>query len=83
MAPPSPSSDPGASGSKRHFCRTPRYVHATATTSQYVHRGLEQHAEIHRLRAATWTIRAIARRLGLDHKTVRRYLTTDLDLQGC
>ncbi|MEU8975518.1 ISL3 family transposase [Streptomyces monashensis] len=40
-------------------------------------RVTERHAEIHRLREATWTISAIARRLGLDRKTVRRYLTTD------
>ncbi|MGI5405069.1 hypothetical protein ACQEVG_37670 [Streptomyces sp. CA-135486] len=39
----------------------------------------ERHAEIHRLREATWTISAIARRFGLDRKTVRRYLTTDLE----
>jgi transposase len=32
------------------------------------------------LREATWTISAIARRFGLDRKTVRRYLTTDLDV---
>ena len=38
-----------------------------------------RHAEIHRLRQATWTLSAIARRLGLDRKTVRRYLTDDLD----
>ncbi|MDX3635823.1 ISL3 family transposase [Streptomyces europaeiscabiei] len=43
-------------------------------------RVTERHAEIHRLREATWTISAIARRFGLDRKTVRRYLTTDLDV---
>jgi transposase len=40
----------------------------------------ERYTEIHRLREATWTISAIARRFGLDRKTVRRYLTTDLDV---
>ncbi|WP_405844585.1 ISL3 family transposase [Streptomyces sp. NBC_01518] len=43
-------------------------------------RVTERHAEIHRLRDATWTISAIARRFGLDRKTVRRYLTTDLEV---
>ncbi|MFE7128325.1 transposase [Streptomyces sp. NPDC057617] len=43
-------------------------------------RVTDRHAEIHRLREATWTISAIARRFGLDRKTVRRYLTTDLDV---
>jgi transposase len=40
----------------------------------------ERYAEIHRLREATWTISAIARRFGLDRKTVRRYLSDDLDM---
>jgi transposase len=40
----------------------------------------ERYAEIHRLREATWTISAIARRFGLDRKTVRRYLSNDLDM---
>lgn len=43
-------------------------------------RVTERHAEIHRLREATWTISAIARRLGLDRKTVRRYLTSEIDV---
>ncbi|MHC3475220.1 ISL3 family transposase [Streptomyces sp. 7R007] len=43
-------------------------------------RVTERYAEIHRLREATWTISAIAQRFGLDRKTVRRYLTTDLDV---
>ncbi|WP_369254296.1 hypothetical protein [Streptomyces sp. R35] len=43
-------------------------------------RVTERHAEIHRLRKATWTISAIARQFGLDRKTVRRYLTTDLEV---
>ncbi|MEU0820224.1 ISL3 family transposase [Streptomyces mirabilis] len=40
----------------------------------------ERYAEIQRLREATWTISAIARRFGLDRKTVRRYLSNDLDM---
>jgi AraC-like DNA-binding protein len=45
-----------------------------------IQRVSERYAEIHRLREATWTISATARRFGLDRKTVRRYLTTDLEV---
>ncbi|MCX5303091.1 hypothetical protein OG304_06440 [Streptomyces sp. NBC_00160] len=37
------------------------------------------HADVHKLVAASWTISAIARRLNLDRKTVRRFRDTDLD----
>ncbi|MFE2852043.1 ISL3 family transposase [Streptomyces lavendulae] len=37
------------------------------------------HTDIHQLRERGWTISAIADRLGRDRKTVRHYLTTDLD----
>ncbi|MFB7056072.1 ISL3 family transposase [Streptomyces vinaceus] len=37
------------------------------------------HIDIHQLHERGWTISAIADRLGRDRKTVRHYLTTDLD----
>ncbi|GGP93834.1 ISL3 family transposase [Streptomyces melanogenes] len=47
--------------------------------TQMVERTRQRHAEIHRLLDARWTISAIARRLNLDRKTVRRFKTTDID----
>ncbi|WP_371640657.1 helix-turn-helix domain-containing protein [Streptomyces virginiae] len=38
-----------------------------------------RHADVQTLVAAGWTISAIARRLHLDRKTVRRFRDTDLD----
>ncbi|MFD8813559.1 ISL3 family transposase [Streptomyces sp. NPDC059627] len=52
----------------------------TIPNTPLMQRVTERHAEIHRLREAAWTISAIARRFGLDRKTVRRYLTTDLEV---
>ncbi|MGW7364354.1 ISL3 family transposase [Streptomyces sp. NPDC054841] len=42
-------------------------------------RTRDRYADIHRLLEAGWTISAIARRLHLDRKTVRRFRDTDLD----
>ncbi|MFK0239176.1 ISL3 family transposase [Streptomyces vinaceus] len=47
--------------------------------SQLLARVRQWHTDIHQLRDRGWTISAIARRLGRDRKTVRHYLTTDLD----
>ncbi|MEU0939817.1 transposase [Embleya sp. NPDC005971] len=47
--------------------------------SQILARVRQWHADIHYLRDRGWTISAIARRPGRDRKTVRHYLTTDLD----
>ncbi|MEU0940967.1 hypothetical protein ABZ374_47445, partial [Embleya sp. NPDC005971] len=47
--------------------------------NQILARVRQWHADIHDLRERGWTISVIARRLGRDRKTVRRYLTTDLD----
>ncbi|MFD0372860.1 ISL3 family transposase [Streptomyces sp. NPDC059071] len=47
--------------------------------TQIIERTRHRHADIHRLVAAGWTISAIARRLNLDRKTVRRFRDTDLD----
>ncbi|MCZ7458246.1 ISL3 family transposase [Streptomyces sp. WMMC940] len=47
--------------------------------SQLLARVRQWHTDIHQLRERGWTISAIARRLGRDRKTVRHYLTTDLD----
>ncbi|MEU9945618.1 ISL3 family transposase [Streptomyces lavendulae] len=47
--------------------------------SQLLARIRQWHTDIHQLRDRGWTISAIARRLGQDRKTVRHYLTTDLD----
>ncbi|MGQ4479937.1 ISL3 family transposase [Streptomyces sp. SAS_276] len=49
-------------------------------TTPLMQRVTERHTEIHRLREVTWTISAIARRFRLDRKTVRRHLTTDLEV---
>ncbi|MDT0549603.1 ISL3 family transposase [Streptomyces lonegramiae] len=46
---------------------------------QLLARVRQWHTDIHELRERGWTISAIARRLGRDRKTVRHYLTTDLD----
>ncbi|MFD9573468.1 ISL3 family transposase [Streptomyces sp. NPDC059982] len=42
-------------------------------------RTRHRHADVHKLVAAGWTTSAIARRLNLDRKTVRRFRDTDLD----
>ncbi|MFE5860897.1 helix-turn-helix domain-containing protein [Streptomyces virginiae] len=42
-------------------------------------RTRHRHADVQTLVAAGWTISAIARRLHLDRKTVRRFRDTDLD----
>ncbi|WP_412079450.1 ISL3 family transposase (plasmid) [Streptomyces xanthophaeus] len=42
-------------------------------------RTRHRHADVQKLVAAGWTISAIARRLHLDRKTVRRFRDTDLD----
>ncbi|MFJ9344750.1 ISL3 family transposase [Streptomyces sp. NPDC101733] len=47
--------------------------------NQLLARVRQWHTDIHHLRERGWTISAIARRLGRDRKTVRHYLTTDLD----
>ncbi|MFF4428070.1 ISL3 family transposase [Streptomyces sp. NPDC001513] len=47
--------------------------------TQITERTRHRHADIHKLIAAGWTISAIARRLHLDRKTVRRFRDTDLD----
>ncbi|MGW0885701.1 ISL3 family transposase [Streptomyces sp. NPDC002671] len=44
-----------------------------------VQRVLDRHEEINRMVAAGYPISEIARRLGLDRKTVRHYRDTDLD----
>ncbi|MFD9908708.1 transposase [Streptomyces sp. NPDC059063] len=46
---------------------------------QLLARVRQWHTEIHQLRERGWTISAIADRLAPDRKTVRHYLTTDLD----
>ncbi|MET7636953.1 ISL3 family transposase [Streptomyces sp. NPDC005078] len=47
--------------------------------TQIIERTRHRHGDIQRLVAAGWTISAIARRLNLDRKTVRRFRDTDLD----
>nr|WP_051859565.1 transposase [Streptomyces xanthophaeus] len=47
--------------------------------NQLLARVRQWHTDIHHLRDRGWTISAIARRLGRDRKTVRHYLTTNLD----
>ncbi|MFD0162874.1 transposase [Streptomyces decoyicus] len=47
--------------------------------TQMVERTRHRHEDVHRLVDAGWTISAIARRLNLDRKTVRRFRDTDLD----
>ena len=44
-----------------------------------VERTRDRYADVHRLLERKWTISAIARHLGLDRKTVRRFKTTPLD----
>ncbi|KOG08233.1 hypothetical protein ADK34_39275 [Streptomyces viridochromogenes] len=44
-----------------------------------IDRTRHRHADVQKLVAAGWTISAIARRLHLDRKTVRRFRDTDLD----
>ncbi|MET8537469.1 ISL3 family transposase [Streptomyces sp. NPDC005065] len=46
--------------------------------TQIIERTRHRHADVQRLVAAGWTISAIARRLNLDRKTVRRFRDTDL-----
>jgi transposase len=48
--------------------------------TQIIERTRQRHADVHRLVDAGWTISAIARRLNLDRKTVRRFRDTDLDI---
>ncbi|QHC23219.1 ISL3 family transposase [Streptomyces sp. GS7] len=47
--------------------------------TQIVERTHHRYEDIHRLVEKGWTISAIARRLNLDRKTVRRFRDTDLD----
>ncbi|MFE7302670.1 ISL3 family transposase [Streptomyces sp. NPDC057579] len=47
--------------------------------TQMVERTRHRYEDVHRLVDAGWTISAIARRLHLDRKTVRRFRDTDLD----
>lgn len=44
-----------------------------------VERTRDRYTDVHRLLDQKWTISAIARHLGLDRKTVRRFKTTPLD----
>ncbi|MFE1384483.1 ISL3 family transposase [Streptomyces sp. NPDC058740] len=46
---------------------------------QLLARVRQWHTDVHQPRERGWTISAIADRLGRDRKTVRHYLTTDLD----
>lgn len=48
--------------------------------TQIIERTRQRHAEVLRLVNSGWTISAIARRLRLDRKTVRRFRDTDLDI---
>ncbi|MFE2267655.1 transposase [Streptomyces lavendulae] len=47
--------------------------------TQIIERTRHRHADVHKLVAADRTISAIARRLNIDRKTVRRFRDTDLD----
>jgi hypothetical protein len=47
--------------------------------TQIIERTRHRYEDIHRLLDKRWTISAIARRLKLDRKTVRRFRDTDLD----
>nr|WP_240509411.1 ISL3 family transposase [Streptomyces agglomeratus] len=47
--------------------------------TQIIERTRHRYEDIHRLLEKHWTISAIARRLNLDRKTVRRFRDTDLD----
>ncbi|MFG3350155.1 transposase [Streptomyces sp. NPDC048018] len=53
-------------------------VHELPRT-QIVERTRHRYTDVQKLVAAGWTISAIARRLHLDRKTVRRFRDTDLD----
>lgn len=48
--------------------------------TQIIERTRHRHTDVHRLVDAGWTVSAIARRLHLDRKTVRRFRDTDLDV---
>ncbi|MFI5688203.1 ISL3 family transposase [Streptomyces sp. NPDC051636] len=47
--------------------------------TQIIERTRHRHEDVHRLVEKGWTVSAIARRLNLDRKTVRRFRDTDLD----
>ncbi|MFH9188693.1 ISL3 family transposase [Streptomyces sp. NPDC017673] len=47
--------------------------------TQIIERTRHRYEDIHRLLEKSWTISAIARRLNLDRKTLRRFRDTDLD----
>ncbi|KAK1177169.1 ISL3 family transposase [Streptomyces sp. NBS 14/10] len=47
--------------------------------TQIIERTRHRYEDVHRLLEKGWTISAIARRLNLDRKTVRRFRDTDLD----
>ncbi|MEU5485727.1 ISL3 family transposase [Streptomyces mirabilis] len=47
--------------------------------TQIIERTIHRYEDIHRLLEKRWTISAIAHRLRLDRKTVRRFRDTDLD----
>ncbi|MDN3028361.1 hypothetical protein [Streptomyces sp. S.PB5] len=47
--------------------------------TQIIERTRHRSEDIHRLLEKRWTISAVARRLNLDRKTVRRFRDTDLD----
>ncbi len=47
--------------------------------TQIIERTRHRYEDIHQLLVKRWTISAIARRLNLDRKTVRRFRDTDLD----
>ncbi|MGW1076050.1 ISL3 family transposase [Streptomyces sp. NPDC002537] len=48
-------------------------------STQMIERTRHRYADIHRLVDVGWSVSAIARRLNLDRKTVRRFRDTDLD----
>ncbi|MFJ4094178.1 ISL3 family transposase [Kitasatospora sp. NPDC089913] len=48
--------------------------------TRMVERTRHRYEDVHRLLGQGWTISAIARHLGLDRKTGRKFKTTDLDL---
>ncbi|MFD8813554.1 transposase [Streptomyces sp. NPDC059627] len=48
--------------------------------TQIIERTRHRYEDIHRLLEKRWTNSAIARRLGLDRKTVRRFRDTDTDI---
>lgn len=47
--------------------------------TQIIERTRHRYEDVHRLVEKGWTISAIARRLNLDRKTVRRFHDTNLD----